>query len=146
MEKIIPLSSENIAQFVPLYRSVFNSPPWNDGWSDTAVAERLAAFAACPNFHGFGLTHAGESMGLVFGQGERWVNGWTFHIKELCVHAAVQRQGQGKKLMLAFEAHLQQLGFLGADLQTADAAPARLFYEGLGYKSSGLVSLYRKFA
>lgn len=144
-DMIVPLSSANVDRFAQLYQSVFNSPPWNDGWSGAAVSERLAAFAACPNFHGLGLLHDDEPVGLVLGWGERWVDGWTFHIKELCIHAACQRQGQGKKLMRAFEENLQGLGFRGANLQTADSAPARSFYEGMGYGQVGLVSLHRRF-
>ncbi|MBD9668838.1 GNAT family N-acetyltransferase [Variovorax sp. VRV01] len=144
MEEVIALSSVNIRQFSPLYQSVFNSPPWNDGWSEDAVIERLTGFAAFPTFQGVGLVREGEPLGLVLGWGERWVDGWTFHIKEMCVHQSGQRQGLGKKLMLAFEERLRRLEFLGANLQTGDAAPARIFYEGIGYRALGLVSLHKQ--
>jgi len=145
MESITSLSLENISEFVPLYRSVFNAPPWNDGWTEAVAAERLASFAQSPAFQGMGLSMHGEAIGLVLGWGERWVQGWVFHIKEMCIHERYQGQGFGAKLMRGFEEHLQARGFMSANLQTGESVPARKFYEGLGYKQSGYVSLLKKF-
>jgi len=92
-----------------------------------------------------GLSMHGEAIGLVLGWGERWVQGWVFHIKEMCIHERYQGQGFGAKLMRGFEEHLQARGFMSANLQTGESVPARKFYEGLGYKQSGYVSLLKKF-
>lgn len=144
MENFTLLSVENIAEFVPLYCSVFNSPPWNDGWSEAAVAERLTSFTQSPTFQGMGLSLQGEAVGLVLGWGERWVQGWVFQVKEMCIHVRCQREGFGARLMHAFELHLRELGFTSTNLQTGESAPARVFYEGLGYKTADLVSLHKK--
>lgn len=144
MDEFITLSSSNIPLFSSLYQSVFNSPPWNDGWTEDAVTERLTSFAMFPTFHGLGLRRQGEPMGLVLGWGERWVNGWTLHIKEMCIKPSEQHKGTGKQLMLAFEERLHDLGFLSANLQTGKEAPAQFFYEGIGYRNLGLVSLHKQ--
>lgn len=92
-----------------------------------------------------GLSMHGEAIGLVLGWGERWVQSWVFHIKEMCIDERYQRQGFGAKLMRGFEEHLQARGFMSANLQTGESAPARKFYESLGYKQCGYVSLLKKF-
>lgn len=67
---------------------------------------------------------------MVLGWKERWVNGWTFHIKEMCVAAPVQRQGAGAALMQALEDVLRAEGVTSLYLQTLEEAPAFGFYEG----------------
>ena len=108
-QDITLLSPANIVEFAPLYRTVFNLPPWNDGWSEEAVTERLTSFAKSPTFRGMGVLTAGEPIGLVLGWGERWVQGWVFHIKEMCIHERYQREGYGAKLMQCFEDHTRRI-------------------------------------
>ena len=87
------------------------------------------------------MFRSGQAIALVLGWGERWVNGWQFQIKEMCVHIDYQHQGVGKTLMLTFEESLAQQGFTGVTLQTGQHAPARIFYEALGYRPRSLVTL-----
>ena len=141
MDQFIEISTENFPQFTLLYQEVFNAPPWSDGWTVLAATERLGSFAAMPTFKGLGIFRHGQAIGLVLGWGERWVNGWLFHIKEMCVHVDYQHQGVGKKLMREFERSLAQHGFTGITLQTGQQAPARIFYEALGYKPRSLLTL-----
>ncbi|MEH3087887.1 MAG: GNAT family N-acetyltransferase [Xylophilus ampelinus] len=135
------MNSDNIERFAALYLSVFNSPPWNDGWSSQAVTERLSSFAAMPTFTGLGMEKDGTPVGLVLGWGERWVRGWVFHLKEMCVAAPLQRLGTGSRLMREFEQRLRAQGFRGVTLQTGAHAPARSFYLALGYEPINLVVL-----
>lgn len=141
MDRFIPMSAENSKQFAALYRNVFNASPWNDGWSMLAAIERLESFAAMPTFRGLSIFRDDKAIGIVLGWGERWVNGWLFHLKEVCVHADYQRQGIGQKLMHEFEKRLSEDGFVGMNLQTGMQMPARNFYEKLGYAPRSLVTL-----
>jgi aminoglycoside 6'-N-acetyltransferase I len=138
------VTETNIAQFVELYVSVFNSAPWNDGWSESVVKERLEAFTAFPTFLGLGCIVDNHAVGLVFGWSERWTQGWHFQIKEMCVAPQHQSQRLGTRLMKAFEHDLLSRGIKQIYLQTGENAPARRFYEGLGFKTVSLVSMSKK--
>lgn len=116
MDQLIEISTENFQQFALLYQEVFNAPPWSDGWTVLAATERLGSFATMPTFKGLAICRQQQPIGLVLGWGERWVNGWLFHIKEMCVHADYQHQGVGKKLIREFERSLAQNGFTGITL------------------------------
>ena len=123
--EVVTITQENIESFVGLYIDVFNRPPWNDGWSETAVLERFRSFATFPRFRGLGYLSAGSPSALVFGWGERWTTSWNFHIREMCVAVPLQRGGFGKGLLIAFEQQLFSEGFKSVFLETGQAAPAR---------------------
>lgn len=141
MDRFIPLMAENCNQFAALYQEVFNAPPWNDGWTALSAVERLESFAAMPTFRGLSMFRNEQAIGIALGWGERWVNGWIFHLKEMCVRADYQRQGVGQRLMHEFEKQLAEDRFTGVNLQTGMKMPARNFYEKLGYTPRSLVTL-----
>lgn len=137
----VALTAENIADCADLYLGVFNAPPWNDGWEHAAVVERLAAFMAFPAARAMALLVEEVPVAMVLGWKERWVNGWTFHIKEMCVAGHLQRQGAGAILMRALEDVLRDEGVVSVNLQTLEEAPAFGFYEFLGYRKGRVVML-----
>jgi len=137
----LALTAENIADCANLYLGVFNAPPWNDGWEHAAVVERLTAFMAFPAARAMAFLVEEVPVAMVLGWKERWVNGWTFHIKEMCVAGHLQRQGAGAVLMLALEDALRTEGVVSVNLQTLEEAPAFGFYEGLGYRKGRVVML-----
>ena len=139
--EVVALVPENIALFARLYQAVFNGPPWNDGWSEEGVLERLTSFAQYPKFCGLGCLIDESPVALALGWGERWVGGWHFHIKELCVASDVQRQKIGTKLLSAFELELSRQGYNRVFLETGESAPARMFYEKHGYSRIKLATL-----
>lgn len=144
MPEEIRVDFQNIGSFAQLYISVFNAPPWSDGWSIDAVVERLESFARMPRFFGVGLIHEGEPVALALGWGERWVTGWHFHLKEMCVKPDCQGQGVGKTLLASLECALSSQAYERIYLETGIAAPARGFYEASGYSDIHLVSLSRR--
>lgn len=137
----VALTTANIADCADLYLGVFNAPPWNDGWERAVVLERLAAFMDFPTARGLALVVNGAPVAMVLGWKERWVHGWTFHIKEMCVSGPMQRQGVGRVLMKALEDVLRAEGVASVNLQTLEGAPAFGFYEGLGYRKGRVVML-----
>ena len=137
----VQIDRNNILSFSDLYISVFNAAPWNDGWSLEAVAERFHSFSEYPSFFGLGHVENALPDALAFGWGERWVNGWHFHLKEMCVAPHVQRRGLGGKLIAELEQQLLRQGIRRVFLETGHTAPARTFYERHGYKQASLVSL-----
>jgi aminoglycoside 6'-N-acetyltransferase I len=137
----VQIDRNSILTFADLYLSVFNAAPWNDGWSLEAVRERFHSFSRYPSF--FGLGHVANSLpnALAFGWSERWVNGWHYHLKEMCVAPHAQRRGLGGRLIAELEQRLLRRGIGRVFLETGHSAPARTFYERHGYKQLSLVSL-----
>ena len=46
------MTKENIADYAKLYMSVFNSPPWNDSWSEETAVRRISAMMSSETFIG----------------------------------------------------------------------------------------------
>lgn len=144
--EFVPLSSANTDKMVPLYRSVFNTDPWNDGWTHEAASERLASFAKYPEYFGLSLWVQGTVAGFALGWAERWATGWQFHLYEMCIAVEQQRRGYGHALLKEFERHLVQQGRSAIFLQTGAAVPARRFYEACGFRDRGLIVLGKRCA
>jgi GNAT superfamily N-acetyltransferase len=144
--RIVDIHQANIDQFVDLYVAVFSGAPWNDGWSREAALERLTAFTTHPRFYGLGRIEGREPAALVMGWGERWVRGWMFHVKEMCVAVALQRKGFGNGLLKSLESNLRAENFMGIHLQTGAKTPARKFYESCGYDVLDVISLRKSLA
>jgi len=100
------VAPSDIARFAELYATVFNAPPWQDGWSISAAMERLQALAAMPRFEALGAFQAEKAVGLVLGSGERSAKGWVLHLREMFIAPALQRSGIGKALLAEFERSL----------------------------------------
>ena len=137
----VQIDRNNILEFAELYVSVFNAAPWNDGWSLEAVRERFHSFSNYPSFFGLGYVANALPSGLAFGWSERWVDGWHYHLKEMCVAPHAQREGLGGKLIAELEQRLLRQGISRVFLETGQSAPAKTFYERHGYKQLSLVSL-----
>ena len=142
--KTLLLNTDNIGICVPLYCSVFNAEPWNDGWSEEAVYERLSTFTKIPHFEGLVHEIEGEPVAMVLGWGERWTKGWTFLIKEMCVHPSQRRSGLGANIMLELEQQLIDKGYLDAYLETLSEGPSVDFYSSLNFRTIALVMMKKK--
>jgi GNAT superfamily N-acetyltransferase len=59
------------------------------------------------------------------------------HLGALFVHPARQRQGIARRLMLDAEQKMRSRGFRQALLRTPEGAPARRFYEAVGWTGTG---------
>ncbi len=138
------ITRDSISQFVDLYVTVFNSAPWSDGWTQDAVRERFESFSTFPTFFGLGCITHNQRVGLIFGWSERWTNGWHFQTKEMGVAREFQGKRLGTEMMQAFEYALLEHAVKQTYLQTGENAPARNFYESLGYKTISLVSMSKK--
>jgi aminoglycoside 6'-N-acetyltransferase I len=143
---IRPIAPIDIEALVPLYLSVFNAPPWNDTWSQTAALERLTDIATHPRF--FGLTaHANDDvLGMVLGWSERGVAGWLFHVKEMCVARSSQRTGIGRQLLAALEEALLERDVTNIFLETAIEAPAKRFYAACGFHELAIIAMAKRIA
>jgi aminoglycoside 6'-N-acetyltransferase I len=139
------INPENILQVVPLYMAVFNSPPWNDGWSELAATERMRSFAKYPKFFGLKLSVDGVAIGFALGWAERWVDAWKFHLYEMCISPDWQGQGYGRILLSELERQTRGKGHTAMFLQTGAKVPARKFYDACGYRDHGLVIMGKRY-
>jgi aminoglycoside 6'-N-acetyltransferase I len=137
------VAPENVPLFAELYATVFNAPPWQDGWSIPAAAERLQALAAAPRFQAVGAYQGSTAIGLVLGSGERWVKGWVLHLREMFIAPGHQRSGIGRALLAEFERSLAGK-YVGVYLQTGGTVPAKDFYARCGYAPTDLVSMRKR--
>lgn len=134
------VTKRDVESFAGLYAEVFNAAPWHDGWSMQAASERLNAIAESPRLEALGAFQAGKPVGLVLGNGERWVKGWVLHIREMFVASRLQRTGVGRRLLAHFEASLAG-NYTSIYLQTSARVPAHAFYASCGYAAIDLVSM-----
>ena len=140
------LNLGNILQIVPVYIEVFNSAPWNDGWSEQAAIERMTSFARYPEFFGLRLLIDKVLVGFALGWAERWVNAWQFHLYEMCILPTMQGKGYGRMLLSELEKQTKQRGQIAIFLQTGAQVPAHKFYEACGYRDRGLTIMGKRYA
>jgi len=138
-----PVAPQDVEDFASLYVEVFNAPPWQDGWSVPVAAERLRSMASAPRFEALGAYQEGQRVGLVLGNGERWVHGWALHLREMFIAPNVQRSGIGRQLLAEFE-HALAGRYQNVYLQTGSRVPAHQFYASCGYAAIDLVSMRKR--
>ena len=137
------LTAKDVEAFAELFALVYNAAPWHDGWSVPVAKERLRGLAAASRFEAMGAYQAGTTVGLVIGSGERLVEGWVLHIREMFVAPGLQRSGIGHELLAAFERSLAGR-YIGVYLQTGGQLPADKFYASCGYATSDMVSMIKR--
>jgi aminoglycoside 6'-N-acetyltransferase I len=138
------LNAENISTVVPLYCNVFNSEPWNDGWTEGVAFERLNTFVKYPTFLGVAVLDGSAVLGFALGWAERWVDDWQFHLYEMCVDSNKQGQGHGRRLIAELEKLAKARAYTGVFLKTAANAPAKQFYEACGYRPRDMIVMGKR--
>ncbi|WP_078551987.1 GNAT family N-acetyltransferase [Bacillus alkalicellulosilyticus] len=123
------ISKENVEECSVLYRKVFNSDPWNDGWLLDDVKERLSDIISNPHYWGVGLySDGGRLVGFLVGYSEKWLQERHFHVIELCVDLDFQNKGIGTRLITALENYCNEVGINNIYLVTAKGGQAEHFY------------------
>lgn len=112
-----------------LYAEVFNAPPWNDSWTTETARLRLQDILQSPGCLGFGATTQGRLVACLLGNFEHYFRGPYFHLKEMCVAPACQRQGVGSLLLRELEQALAQRGTPSILLFTSVDLPPFQFYQ-----------------
>lgn len=138
------LSPSDIAQVAELYVSVFNSQPWNDGWSLEAARERLSRLLNVQDSVGVVAVADSEVVGFALGYCERWVAGEHFHLKEMCVAPKYQRNGIGSSIFESLLEILRDRGVQAIYLETAPGHAAARFYERHGFTLLNLQSMSKR--
>ena len=138
------IETSDIEEITDLYVGVFNSHPWDDGWSTEAASERLGQLISHSNSVGFVCIDNIRIIGFVIGHTERWVNDYHFHLKEMCTNIDQQRKGVGTILLNALSEQLRAMNVSAIFLETMPEGPASAFYHKNGFEPLNLQSMIRR--
>ena len=130
-EELVDLDRDSLLACAELYVETFNAAPWHDAWTIGAATERLEEILETPGFVGVALIADGVVTGAALGQIERWFSGRHFYLREMFVHADLQRGGRGTRLLggLADRCIDVEASYLITDRGTA----AEQFYDRHGF-------------
>ena len=128
------------------FSTVFNSPPWDEIWSEESSLQRLSDCATTPNFLGLVAEDDSGIAALAFGYWQRYQEERHFYLLEFCVANDRQGEGIGTRLMEDLHARLQAGGIQRIYTLTARDTPARGFYEKAGfYVSPKMILMARRY-
>lgn len=128
------LSLKDINECTELYIEVFNDEPWNDGWQEHDVKERLTDIFSNRKFLGVGVYDEEQNIiGFLSGYTERWLNSNHFNLNEICIKTALQNQGIGSKLIAKLEMKFKQNDISRIYLLTERSGQAETFYKKNGF-------------
>lgn len=132
--ELVRLSDRDLPAIKALFLDVFQSPPWNDDWSDEAqLFAYLSDLTQNKNSLALGLMDKGRLVALSLGSIRHWYSGTEYSIDELCVARAYQGKGVGTQFLAKIEEYLLARGIVHIFLQTERYAPAFEFYKKRGF-------------
>ena len=125
------MTKENIADYAKLYMSVFNSPPWNDSWSEEPAVRRIPT-RKMPNLSAY-IDDA--PIGIIMGQSEQGDVSVQFHLLEFFVKVSAQNNGIGTSLMNELKTELKSQGITHIYLITSHGEKTEGFYSRRGFRT-----------
>lgn len=129
------MTKENIVDYAGLYMSVFNSPPWNDSWSEKAAMRRISEMMSSEIFIGKVALLDNAPVGIIMGQSEQGDVSVQFHLLEFCVKTTEQNKGIGRSLMNELIAELKSRGITHIYLITSHGEKTEGFYSHRGFRT-----------
>jgi aminoglycoside 6'-N-acetyltransferase I len=142
--KLQSIEHQHLKACATLFISVFNSPPWNEKWSQDAALKRLEDCYNTPGTYGIVAIVEDEVCGFAIGVVEQYDQNENFYLKEMCVDSTKQRSGIGTKLMDALYSNLVSKGVSMVYLLTIRDSPAAAFYEKCGFLNSSKMIMMSK--
>ena len=137
------IESSDMESISELYSSVFSSAPWNEPWNRENALVRLKHIFESNSFVGL-LNETNKSVtGMVLGNTEPFLNGNTFHLREMCVSPDFQGQGIGQNLMHELHFKLKKTNVSGVYLTTRNDIKASKFYKSYGYNLEHQQGVYQ---
>lgn len=129
------MTKENIADYARLYMSVFNSPPWNDSWSEETAVRRISEIMSPDTFIVKAAYIDDAPIGIIMGQSEQSDVSVQFHLLELCVKNTAQNKGIGTSLINELTAELKSQGITHIYLITSHGEKTEGFYSRRGFRT-----------
>lgn len=131
------LTLKNLEEILDFYVESFNSPPWNDKWTNESARNRLSQMINCEGYYGLVLYEENEPIGMILGNHEYNYDGMDFHIKELCISHKEKGKGIGGILLNKFADRLKEKGIDNIYLLTSKTKKTEGFYKKHGYNTLG---------
>jgi aminoglycoside 6'-N-acetyltransferase I len=142
--KLLSIEHQHLRACATLFISVFNSPPWNEKWSQDVALKRLEDCFNTPGAYGVVAIVEDEVSGFAIGVVEQYDRNENFYLKEICVDSTKQRSGIGTKMMDALHHDLVRKGVGMVYLLTIRDSPAAAFYEKCGFLNSSKMIMMSK--
>jgi aminoglycoside 6'-N-acetyltransferase I len=143
--KLQPIEHQHLKQCADLFISVFSNPPWNEDWEIESALNRLEDLYDMPRQHSVVAIVEDQIIGFAIGYIERWYQGKSFYLKEMCIDSTRQRSGIGTKIMDVLSQNLVSQGVNQIYLLTGRDSPASAFYEKCGFcKNSKIIMMSKK--
>ena len=128
-------TNEDLDGCIKLYKEVFSSEPWNDGWlSNDQVRYYLNELIENPVFEGFVAYENSDLIAVCLGHKRSWWSGKEFFIDELFVANNMQGIGVGTHLLNYVECNPLISDCMRLILLTNKDLPAEKFYLKMGFK------------
>jgi aminoglycoside 6'-N-acetyltransferase I len=142
--KLLSIEHQYLRACATLFISVFNSPPWNEKWSQDVALKRLEDCFNTPGAYGVVAIVEDEVFGFAIGVVAQYDQNENFYLKEICVDSTKQRSGIGTKMMDALHHDLIRKGVGMVYLLTIRDSPAAAFYEKCGFLNSSKMIMMSK--
>ena len=129
MCEIRELDDSYFSQIETMFRDVFNSPPWNDGWNDPLqLHEYICDMTRRRGSLVFGFFIDGKLCGAAIGCIRHWWSGTEYILDDFFICREAQGKGNGKLFMKGIEDSLKKKNIGAIYLQTEHGIPAYSFY------------------
>lgn len=134
MCEICELDDSYFSQIETMFRDVFNSPPWNDGWNDPLqLHEYICDMTRRRGSLVFGFFIDGKLCGAAIGCIRHWWSGTEYILDDFFICREAQGKGNGKLFMKGIEDSLKKKNIGAIYLQTEHGIPAYSFYRKTGF-------------
>ncbi len=139
-----PWKSGDLKTVAALCRKTFNSPPWNEEWTEESARAHIGGLEANPAFRGFVAEIDGQTAGALLCHLSVWYRGKETHIDEFFIVPEMQGRGAGKLLLEKAAASLKEEGVFNFTLLTTKRSAAEAFYLHLGFQLKDSLGFYWK--
>ena len=89
------MTDDTLKDAAKLFVKSFNSPPWNDHWTEESALKRLSAMAHAEKAFGLCMYKNQRLLGIVLGHIETYDDGAEFLLKEFAVDDESRGGGLG---------------------------------------------------
>jgi aminoglycoside 6'-N-acetyltransferase I len=138
------VQKSDLPELARLYVSVFNAPPWNEGWSIDTAQERIRRIVTSPSAVGVLARDGDVLVSFALGTLEQWTNCEHFHLREMCTASDQQRRGIGGAILDALFRELVARSVEVIFLETRPGSNASAFYRKQGFSPLNLEMLRRR--
>lgn len=133
MYTIRKILESDIDQLSDLFVSVFNQPPWSEGWKKEWAIERLSIIFNSYRFYGCLAEEGGKPIAAILSRLGSFKGALELEIMETFVSASEQRKGVGIAMRDDLKTQAKQDGISCFVLQTDKDTFAKNFYLKYGF-------------